>query len=282
MDKKSSKPLKKSLIIILIIALLIILGLGIYTYLDRMGEQPAEKPTAKEKGPDVREPVVTVPPEVQAPNSGPKPEAVDICKENWENLQNLFAYLDQQDYIASRQLPGGTFAHFKVLLARLINNPPFVQRETDDLMRILQNKTHFFRELGKKNTLLLRDILRREGDIMESSFAILYEAMTLQEQCKAHKFALQAPLKDVYPYAVFFLNTLGGSSYLIRRDSRLRMLTQYYSLLILHQANQHKLNKLGLDIRPSLEVLIRDLKSTTNLSRKETYIETLKSIRAEY
>ena len=59
------------------------------------------------------------------------------------------------------------------------------------------------------------------------------------------------------------------------------MLTQYYSILILDQANQRRLNKLGLDIRPPLEALIGDLKGPANLTRKEEYIETLKSIRAK-
>ena len=160
--------------------------------------------------------------------------------------------------------------------------PPFVMRETDDLVQVLQNKAHFYRVLGKKNTLLLRDILRKEGDIMESSFATLYHAMSLQEKCAAGGTALQAPLKAVYPYAVYFLNTLGGSSYLIRRDSRVRMLTQYYSILVLDQANQRKLNKLGLDIRPPLDALIGDLKGAANLTRKEEYIETLTGIRKRY
>jgi hypothetical protein len=61
-----------------------------------------------------------------------------------------------------------------------------------------------------------------------------------------------------------------------------RILTQYYSVLILDQANQRRLNNLGLDIRPPLEALIDDLKGTANLTRKEEYIETLKSIRKRY
>ncbi len=207
---------------------------------------------------------------------------MDVCKENREKLQGLFAYLDRQDYVASQRLTGGASEHFKGLLARLLEKPPFVLRETDDLVQVLQNKAHFFRVLGKKNTLLLRDILRKEGDIMETSFATLYQAIDLQEKCKADGPTLKAPLKDVYPYAVYFLNTLGGSSYLIRRDSRVRMLTQYYSILILDQANQRRLNKLGLDIRPPLDALIGDLKGTANLTRKEEYIETLTGIRKRY
>ncbi len=207
---------------------------------------------------------------------------MDACTENREKIRGLFAYLDRQDYVESRRFTGGSLEHFKGILARLLERPPFVLRETDDLLQVLQNKAHFYRVLGKKNTLLLRDIIRKEGDIIESSFAILYQAMILQEKCKAGGPALQAPLQDLYPYAVFFLNTLGGSSYLIRRDSRARVLTQYYCVLILDQANERKLNKLGLDIRPPLDALIGDLKVTANLTRKGEYIETLKKIRSKY
>ena len=274
MDTKPKTPVKKTLIIGLIIILIIILGLVAYVYLgrDRDGSRPGEKGKPSE----ILVPAATVPPGVQAP------AAVDICKESREKLQGLFAYLDRQEYVASHQLTGGASEHFRGLLTRLLERPPFVLREADDLVQVLQNRAHFFRVLGKKNTLLLRDIIRKEGDMMESSFAILYQAMAAQEKCPADGPALKAPLKDVYPYAVYFLNTLGGSSYLIRRDSRVRMLTQYYSILILDQANQRRLNKLGLDIRPPLDALIGDLKGTANLARKEEYIETLTSIRKKY
>ena len=278
MATKPKTPVKKMLITVMAIILSIILGLAAYVYLgrERVGSRLVKETAEEEKTLGILGPAVTVPPEVQAP------VAVDTCKESREKLQGLFAYLDRQDYIASRRLTGGAFEHFKGLLARLLERPPFVQRETDDLLWVLQNKAHFYRVLGKKDILLLRDIIRREGDIMESSFATLYQATALQEKCRADAPALQVPLKDVYPYAVFFLNTLGGSSYLIRRDSRVRMLTQYYCVLILDHANQQRLNKLGLDIRPPLEALIGDLKATANLTRKEEYIKTLKSIRAKY
>ena len=275
MDTIPKTPVKKILIIGLIIILIIILGLVAYVYLGRDSGE-------KEKRAEILSPAVAVPPGVPPPDAGGTPAAVDVCKENREKLQGLFAYLDRQDYVASQRLAGGTSEHFKGLVARLLEKPPFVLRETDDLVQVLQNKAHFFRVLGKKNTLLLRDILRKEGDITETSFATLYQAIAVQEKCPADGPTLKAPLKDVYPYAVFFLNTLGGSSYLIRRDSRVRMLTQYYSILILDQANQRKLNKLGLDIRPPLDALIGDLKGAANLTRKEEYIETLKSIRKRY
>jgi hypothetical protein len=68
----------------------------------------------------------------------------------------------------------------------------------------------------------------------------------------------------------------------MRRDSRVRMLTRYYCILILDQVNRRRLNKLGLDIRLPLDVLMGDLKGAMNLAHKEEYLDTLKSIRAGY
>ena len=282
MDTRLKTPVKKILIIVLIIAL--VLGLVVYVYWgrERGGSRLVEQATNKEKTSEILGPAVTVLPEVQAPDAGRTPVAVDIRRESQEKLQALFAYLDRQDYIASRQLKGGTSEHFKDLLARLLKTPPFVQRETDSLLQVLQNKAHFYRVLGKKDTLLLRDILRKEGDILESSFAILCQAMVLQEKFKADGPALQVPLQKVYPYVVFFFNTLGGTAYLMRRDSRVRMLTRYYCILLLDQANQRRLNRLGLDIRRPLDVLMRDVKGSANLTGKEEYLKTLKNIRAKY
>jgi hypothetical protein len=274
METKRKVPIKK----ILIVVLIIVLGLAAYLYwrLERGGPERV-KETLGDFGP-----AVTVVPEVQPPTADRVSAVEDVCKENREKLQALFAYLDRQDYIASRRLKGGSFEFFKSLLDRLLEKPPSVLLETDSILYVLQNRAHFYRVLGKKDTLLIRDILSKEGDIMESSFAILYQAMTLQEKCKTDDPVLHVPLQKVYPYAVLFLNTLGGASYLVRRDSRVRMLTQYYCILILDQANRRRLNNLGLDIRPPLDVLMRDLKGAANLARKEEYLDTLKSIRAGY
>jgi len=277
MDTRAKTPIKK----ILIIVLVIILGVAVYDYWGWEKDDSRLVREMTEKS-EMSGPAVTVVPKPQTPAAGPTPVAVDVCRESREKIQGLFTYLDRQDYVASRRLKGGTAKHFTGLLALLLKTPPFAQQETDSLLQVLQNRVHLYRVLGKKDTLLLRDILLKEGDILESSFAILYQAMTLQEKCKADGPALRLPLQEVYPHAVFFLNTLGGTAYLMRRDLKVRMLTQYYCILILDQANRRRLNSLGLDIRPPLDILMRDLKGTANLTRKEEYIETLKSIRAKY
>ena len=271
MHKRPKTPVRK----IIVIGLGLILGLGLAAYLF-MGGGKGGTPVgqAPEKAAGVAGSAVTVVP----PAAGP----ADPCRESQEKLQALFAYLDRQDYIAARNLPGGSAEHFRRLLVRLLASPPATQRETDDLLRVLHNRAHFYRVLGRQDTLLVRDILLREGEMTEASLATLYQAMTLRETCQEKGDALDAALPRVYPYAVFFLNTLGGSSYLMRRDSRVRLLTRYYSVLIIDRANQKKLNKLGLDIRPPLDILMRDLEGASNLARKEEYLTALRAVRPKY
>jgi|GEM_PF-1527166 len=277
MEIRPKTPVKKILIVTLVI---ILGGLSAYIYWNRARDaaRPTQETAEKGKAGMSAGSAVQVPPEVKRQDAG-QASGTDACRENREKLQGLFTYLDRQEYIASRQLKGGSSEYFKDLMARLLATPPFVMRETDSLMQVIRNRAHFFRTLGKKDTLLLREVLLKEGELLESSLAVFYQAVTLQDTCRADGSVMRVPLKEVYPYAVFFLNTLGGTAYLMRRDSRARMLIQYYCILILDQANRHGLNSLGLDIRPAIDLLTQDLKGAANLVRKEEYIETLKKIR---
>ena len=81
---------------------------------------------------------------------------------------------------------------------------------------------------------------------------------------------------------VFFLNTLGGQSYLFRRESRVRMLGKYYSILVLDRANDASLNRHGIDIRPSVDSLLEEMKTTTSLAGRDTYLVRLILLRDKY
>ena len=271
------------ILVVFVVILIVVLGLAASLYYsgrDKGGPEPVNETADKTSESFI--PPFTVVPGVEPSRASRVPVAKDVCKENQEKLKALFAYLDRQDYIASRQFKGGSFEIFQSLLTRLLDTPPSVLLETNSILHVLQNRAHFYRVLGRKDTLLLRDILLKEGDILESSFAILYQAMVFQEKCRTDGPVMHVPPREVYPYTVLFLNTLGGASYLMRRDSRVRMLTRYYCILILDQANRGRYNNLGLDIRQPLNLLMEEMKSATNLSRKEEYLDTLKSIRAGY
>lgn len=84
--------------------------------------------------------------------------------------------------------------------------------------------------------------------------------------------------KELYDYAAFFLTTLSGKSYLWRRDSKTRILATYYAVLIVDRANQEKMNRYNVDIKPPVAQLMDDLINYRNLNAKGAYIKKLKAL----
>jgi len=197
-------------------------------------------------------------------------------------LGNLLAYLGNRDYVAAYKLRDDMATHLDGIIRKLISKPPAVVRETDSLLRVLNNSAHFYRVLGKRDTLLLRDILRKEADIAEPMFSLLYDVASAGDGCSRDGLKNLPDTAGLYPYSVFFLNTLGGRSYLFRRDSRLSLLARYYSVLELDRANEESLNEYGLDIRPSLQMLLEDLPANRLLVHQDRYLETLKRLEEKY
>ena len=78
------------------------------------------------------------------------------------------------------------------------------------------------------------------------------------------------------------MNTLGGRSYLLRRDAKLRMLVNYYSLLIIDLANEAKLNAYGLDIRPYLDYVFYDINNQKGLMYRQRYLSRLSALQNKY
>ncbi|MBW2228705.1 MAG: hypothetical protein JRG99_15735 [Deltaproteobacteria bacterium] len=78
------------------------------------------------------------------------------------------------------------------------------------------------------------------------------------------------------------MNTVGGRSYLLRRDSKVRILTTFYSILILDMANDAVLNRYGIDIRPHINLSIDDISNQKNLIYPETYVAKLHQLREKY
>ena len=89
-------------------------------------------------------------------------------------------------------------------------------------------------------------------------------------------------LETLYEYAGFFLNTLAGRSYLMRRNSRQRLLITYYSILILDKANEETVNRYGIDILPHLDFLASEINSQKDLVHKKHYLAKLGSLKEKY
>jgi hypothetical protein len=207
---------------------------------------------------------------------------VDSCKETAEQLDHFFKHLDNQDYFKEFELDGDAKQLFGEIINKMLMHHPKIIRETDSLLTILQNTAHFYRILGGEKVFILKKIMAHEKALLEPAMAEFFTLMNTDKKCLHIAYPIKLPLKDMYSYSVFFLNTLGGQSYLFRRDLTLRTLTKYYCVLVLDQANHHEINHLGIDIRPPLNTLISEMGSLSGLRDKEKYIDTLFQLQEKY
>jgi len=205
-----------------------------------------------------------------------------LCPELEQKLIDLFNYLDGREAIAAYKLPEGIRGYLKETTGKLFVRPPTVIRETDSLTIVLNNAAHFYRVLGERDIAIARKILTTEGDIIESSLALFYRWLEMEEQCNKTVVDIHLPLDQLYEYAVFFVNTMGGNSYLFRRTPQVRTLIRYYVVLILDQVNGRNLNRYGIDIRPTLIAVVQEIQSLTNLLYKEKYLQTLQGLAQKY
>jgi hypothetical protein len=197
-----------------------------------------------------------------------------------QQIKAFFTYLDEQEYVQAYQLKGGSYQQFQLALKKMSANPPSITDETASLYNLYRNMAHFFRVLGKKRVNLTRDVLQNEDEILESAMQTFYLWAT-DETADKEKTG-QPTLQTLYTYSGFFLNTLAGKSYLFRRNSKIRLLTTYYSVLILDRANDEQLNPAGIDIRPHIEFLLNDLQSQIGLIHQKQYLSQLLQLADKY
>jgi len=199
-----------------------------------------------------------------------------------EELEQFFRHLDQQAYLVDFHLPETSKVHFSKILQKLLDHPPAVTREADDYFTLLKNTAHFFRIIGKENTLALKGILDRERDSLES---ILYTFYTLTDtpEVLRNYFALSVTKEPLYDYACFFLNTIGGRLYLFRRDSTSRMVVSYYAIRMIDKANDSGYNRLGIDLRPFIDALLDEMENSGGKLRlRESYLDVLYDMKEKY
>lgn len=211
----------------------------------------------------------------------PEERKADECRILAEQIHDFFTHIDSEDYIKPFALQEPSQSYFIALARKLLANPPVVSRESDDLYTILRNMAHFFRIIGKENIVLIKTILDRERDKIEDVAAQFYQWTTM-DSCNDDLLQFSPSLGDMYEYAGFFLNTMGGRSYLFRRDSRSRLLVNYYSVLLIERANQRGINRHGIDIIQAIPQLIQEIDASNQLIYKENYIDNLYTLLEKY
>jgi hypothetical protein len=220
--------------------------------------------------------------QVVAPDLIPALPTKDDLPQAVGKIKAFYQYLDQQKFIQARHLDAPSLVYITRLIQKLVDAPPVVTRETDELSTILKNSTHLFRILGKDNILLSKEILNREQDKTEELMAN-YFLLTEHPDAFDKDLSLKIPEGALYQYACFFLNTMGGKLYLARRDSRTRMLVTYYAILIIHQANSQGKNAYGLQLQPAINLLTTEIEEGGNhLHYKEAYLDTLYDLKEKY
>jgi len=208
--------------------------------------------------------------------------ADDSYRHSLDAIASFYQHLDQETYLHEFQVGSPSRVYFSQLAQRMLDTPPLVSGETNDLFSILQNTAHFFRVVGRENILALKAIISHEKDRYE---AILAEFYLLSHRPDYLESAFNINLKQdaLYDYAGFFLTTMGGRLYLFRRDSALRMIVSYYSILIVEEANQQGRNRHGIDLRPAVDSLINELETGGDqLKLRDQYLDRLYSLKEKY
>ena len=223
--------------------------------------------------------------DLQEPKSEPElagkqpPIKEESCDQLNEKLHAFFTHLDEQEYLKELGLKEKSEPYFLNLQQKLLSTPPIVTRETDNLLSILKNMAHIFRTIGRRNIIIIKAILDREQEDIEDMAQAFYR-IYVRDECRDDE---QNTLKEgYYDYAGFFLTTIGGRAYLFRRDSKLRLLVNYYSVLIVDEANAGQMNKYGIDLRRIIPALIGEIEGTTRLIYKERYLDRLYTILEQY
>jgi hypothetical protein len=158
-------------------------------------------------------------------------------------------------------------------------SPP-KEGQTASLQEMKRNISHFYRVLGKQRLRLLTDILHHEPEIIEPTLRVFYQWYTNTSPSDATKG--RPSLGTMYAYASYLVETFGGRSYLLRRDSRTRLLMIYYCILVLDRADDQKLNPYGIDIRPLIAATAKDMRSQKGLSYQKQYIADLDRLARKY
>jgi hypothetical protein len=196
-------------------------------------------------------------------------------------INSFFSYLDEQQYVKSYKFLNGSKQQFEEMFQILTSNAPSVPRETDSIDRLIKNVFYFYRLLGKERIKFIKDILKNESDIIEHLMHTLYLMFTTDNEYFILESA-RSSIEQLYVYACFFLETLGGRSYLLRRDSKVRILILYYCVLIIDTANHEGLNSNGIDIRPHLKLVSKDITHQTGLNYKNHYFMKLETLKKNY
>ena len=251
------------------------------------GRKETEKPPAEKALPPKKQAAPPEAPVAKGPVILPEtkelkpPDEKTYCERIDQEIQGYFRYLNAKGYVKHLGEGLDTYAQFKTMIRKLSAKLPIPAGEGIDSTIISDNIFLFFRVLDKNDFRLIRDLLKNEEDTLEPTLDLFYRWLTLGSRCPDPE-GIRPSQRVLYHYAGFFLNTIGGRSYLFRRSLGLRLLCSYYSLLILQEADKQGKNSYGIDVLPFIAPLTREIALYPDFRFKQTYLKNLEEMGRDY
>jgi len=221
----------------------------------------------------VRKKISTPYPETEATKAGTERNEYNLLL---EEVKRFCRYLDSRAYVREYDVFEGTYGRGLDMITHLVEKRPRVSGETQNMAALTANLFHLYRVIGGKNIQLIKEVFIHERNRTEKTMDLIYRWLIMDMTQPNARTAIS--LEAFYDYGAFFLSTLAGKSYLARRDSKLRILVTYYSILIVYKAETEHRNCYGIDIRPHVKKLEDDILSYKNLEQGEGYLKKLEEI----
>ena len=205
----------------------------------------------------------------------------DPCDQIEKQMVDYFTFLDQEPYIQDLKLELDSYLYFKRIVNKMEINPPMPAGDNLNSDFMFRNIFYFYRVLDRDELEFIKAVIGNAKDVTEKDMEMFYRWLTIANRDSGPE-NIKPSLKTAYHYSGFFLNTLGGRSYLFRRPTKIRLLVIYYSILIIHEADIQGKNSYGIDIMPDIKFLADDIINSPNMELKEQYLLNLRKIQEYY
>jgi hypothetical protein len=167
-------------------------------------------------------------------------------------------------------------AELRAALSDLAENRPAASGEASRPDLLLANVVHVARILGPDRALFWGELAAKSADHAEPLAFVLYRYGASRPSCDPdHPLADEGAARD---YAVFVLDTVGGSAYLARRMPAQASLARFYALVAVSGVEEGRRGGgHGFDPRPHIRRNLAALDDEPLLMR-DRYLEALRQM----
>ena len=211
----------------------------------------------------------------------PLGQGEQYCKKMEQYVVDYFQYLDENKQTDRAGKKMDSFDHFKKVVKDLEKRPPIPAGEGSSPTIMIANIFFFSRALDRKDIAFMRNIIGSDKDTMEINADMFFRWLMLDRHCPDAN-GCRPSFDTLYKYAGFLLNTTGGRAYMFRRSVAIRLLTTYYSLLIVHKADRLGLNQYGIDILPFIKTAKQGIGLYPDFEFKDEYMNNLLMMEGYY